>query len=146
VRNIFDNEFRLIGLAERGSIPLMLVCLLALFSTVYIRLASLKLSVQSRSKREDTLMRQRRNQFHLGRLLSARNNLGYWGERHCRCPASLSSLLINCPMRRAESTANPSIERTATGKPVSAAHIKRWVASNRPASLQGLWQSAIYWP
>jgi hypothetical protein len=62
---VFDNGFRLIGLAERGSIPLMLVCLLALFSTFYIRLASLKLSVQSRSKKEDSLMRQKTNQFSL---------------------------------------------------------------------------------
>ena len=29
-------------------------------------------------------------------------------------------------VKEAAMTANPSIERTATGKPVSAAHVKRW--------------------
>lgn len=63
---IFDNEFRLTGLAERGSTPLTFVCLIALFLTVLVRFVSLKLLVHSCSKKGDMHMRQRTNQLTLG--------------------------------------------------------------------------------
>jgi hypothetical protein len=59
IEKVFDNGFRLIGLVEKGSIPLTLVCFVAFFLTTLIRLVALILLGQRDLQKEGKNMEQK---------------------------------------------------------------------------------------